>query len=137
MRWLHRTNKKLADASPRQMEKQHGGSFTDANGHLQDNPDWITNPDMSPVDGVLSKYWIITGDAVSEMSQGEKDAVDAVAMTVRRDAAVNSAIDNLEGDLRQLVKLMISEINILRAEHGLADRTMAQFKIQIRNGYGS
>lgn len=94
-------------------------------------------PDMSAVEGVPSKYWVIIGDVVSEMNQGEKDAVDAVALTARRDAAVNAAVDEVEGDLRQIVKLMISEINILRAEHSLPDRTLAQFKSQIRNGYGS
>lgn len=98
---------------------------------------YISMPDLSAVEGVPSKYWIITGDIVTEMNQAEKDVVDAAILVARRDRAVNAMIDSLEGNLRQLVKLMISEINILRAEHGLPDRTMAQFKTQIRNGYGS
>lgn len=42
---------------------------------------WIINPDMSAVVGVPSKYWKITGDVVSEMSQAEKDAVDYPNLT--------------------------------------------------------
>jgi len=38
--------------------------------------DWVVNPDMSPVAGVAQKYWKLTGDIVSEMTQAEKDAVD-------------------------------------------------------------
>ena len=98
---------------------------------------YIDNPDMSAVEGVSSKYWIVTGDIVTEMSQVEKDTIDAATLTAKREAAVNAMIDNFEGNSRQLVKLMISEINILRSQHGLSDRTMAQFKAQIRNGYGS
>ena len=123
-RWLHRTTKQLLVSVPSADLPE-----------VQAN--YIKEPDMSPVAGVSSIYWTITGDIVSEMSQGEKDAVDAAALTARRDSAVDRAVDDLEGDLRQLVKLMISEINILRAQHSLADRTIAQFKTQIRNGYGS
>jgi len=38
--------------------------------------DWIHNPDLSAVSGVLAKYWNISGDTISEMSQTEKDTVD-------------------------------------------------------------
>lgn len=99
--------------------------------------EYISMPDMTAVEEVPSKYWIINGDVVTKMSQEEKDVVDAEALTTRRDSAVNGVIDNLESDLRQLVRLIISELNILRAEHNLPDRTMAQFKSQIRNGYGN
>jgi len=119
------------------MEENYGLSFVDAEGAAISNAEWIYNPDMSAVEGVPSKYLVIIGDIVSEMSQGEKDAVDVAILAARRDAMVNGAIDDLEGDLRQLVKVMISEINILRRQHGLPDRTIAQFKAQIRNGYGS
>ena len=123
-RWLHRTTKQL-------LTSVASADLPEAQAN------YIEEPDLSPVAGVSSIYWTITGDIVSEMSQGEKDAVDAAALTARRDSAVDRAVDDLEGDLRQLVKLMISEINILRAQHSLADRTIAQFKAQIRSGYGS
>ena len=38
---------------------------------------WVINPDLSAVEGVPPRYWKLTGDAVSEMSQAEKDVVDA------------------------------------------------------------
>jgi len=38
---------------------------------------WIKNPDMSSVSGVASKYWVITGDVVSEADQSTKDTIDA------------------------------------------------------------
>ena len=39
--------------------------------------DWIINPDLSAVSGVPMKYWKCSGDSVVEMSQAEKDTVDA------------------------------------------------------------
>jgi|TARA_Y100000310_G_scaffold103241_1_gene101518 hypothetical protein len=58
---LHRTTKQLNTSA-----------------HVVDysTDDWIRNPDLSSVSGVDSKYWKITGDVVSEMSVGEKSAVD-------------------------------------------------------------
>ena len=138
MPWIHRTKKTYVErSSPRTMEGNYGLSFVDAQGHAESNAEWIYNPDMSAVEGVPSKYLVITGDVVTEISQTEKDAVNATALTAQREVTVNSMIDNLEGNLRQLVRLLISEINILRTQHGLPDRTMTQFKAQIRNGYGN
>jgi len=42
--------------------------------------DWIINPDLSGVVGVPKKYWLITGDVVSEMNQAQKDVVDATQL---------------------------------------------------------
>lgn len=104
---------------------------------LEPLANYISQPDMSAVEGVPSQYWVITGDVVSEMGQAERDAVDAATLTTRRDSTVNSEVDNVEGVMRQVIKLLISELNILRAEHNLPDRTIAQLKTQIRNGLGS
>lgn len=98
---------------------------------------YIENPDLSAVVGVPSLYWVITGDVIAEMSQSEKDAVDAALLSASRDAAIQGEVDNLESVMRQLVKLMVQEINILRAEHGLADRTLAQVRQQLRNDMGT
>jgi hypothetical protein len=38
--------------------------------------DWIHDPDLTVVAGLDSKYWKITGDVVSAMSEAEKAAVD-------------------------------------------------------------
>lgn len=48
---------------------------------------WIINPDMTPVAGFPSKYWIITGDVVSLMTQGQRDAVDDAALLVSAQSA--------------------------------------------------
>lgn len=39
--------------------------------------DWITNPDLSGVASVPKKYWKTVNDDVLEMTQAEKDDVDA------------------------------------------------------------
>lgn len=47
--------------------------------HTPDFPvvDFVINPDMTPVSGVLQKYWKLSGDDLSEMDETEKQAVDA------------------------------------------------------------
>ena len=42
--------------------------------------EWIHNPDLSAVSGVAKMYWKIVGDDVLEMTQAEKDAVDAARL---------------------------------------------------------
>ena len=110
---------------------------------------YIEDPDLSAVEGVPNIYWIITGDAVSEMSQGEKDAVDAAILTAARDGAIQVEIDDLESVMRQLTKLMVSEINILRQQFNtttgesvdltttsFGNRTLVQVRQQLRDDLG-
>jgi len=57
---------------------------------------------LAAVSGVAKKHWKIVGDTVAEMSQAEKDAVDAaeaVASTSAKEAAIKSEVlhDPLEG----------------------------------------
>lgn len=111
---------------------------------------YIEDPDLSAVVGVPNRYWVITGDVITEMDQAAKDAVDAQILSDSRDSAIQAEIDNLESVLRQLTKLMVSEINILRQQFNtttaevvqatdtaLADRTIAQVKAQLRSDLGS
>ena len=111
---------------------------------------YIEDPDLSAVVGVPRRYWVITGDVVSEMSQPEKDAVDAAILEAARDAAIQEEIDNLESVVRQLTKLMVDEINILRQQFNtttaevvqatnttFTDRTLAQVRTQLRNDLGA
>ncbi len=76
-------------------------------------PEWIHNPDMSPVDGVPVKYWKIAGDLVSEMGAGEKSVVDADIEAQRIDGVAQEG-DN--GILRAVVLALLDEINVLRAD---------------------
>jgi hypothetical protein len=68
------------------------------------------------------------------MTALEQQAVDDALQTARRDAAAAEmdavAISSIS--LRAFVQLLIKEINILRGQHALADRTIAQFKTQYR-----
>lgn len=63
-----------------------------------DSGTWVINPDMTPVDGVLTMYWVLTGDVLSEMSQGEKDTVDAARLPAYKAAKV-AAIDTRTDEL--------------------------------------
>ena len=119
---------------------------------------WLINPDLSAVAGVPSKYWKLTGDAVSEMSVGEKAAVDAAeaaAIAAADKAARKTYID--QRDMTGIVQTLVDEVNILRqylttlkAETALAstfanlktryatlpntpDRTYAQARTAIRD----
>ncbi len=135
--YLHRTTKQyLQSISPSSLPEPAAN--------------YIFMPDLSAVVGVPPMYWIITGDVVSEMSQAEKDAVDAAGLSDARDGAIQDEVDNLESVLRQLTQLMVSELNILRQQFNtttaesnqltdtaLADRTMAQVKAQLRSDLGT
>jgi len=76
---------------------------------------WIHGPDMTAVAGWPSRYWTITGDVVSLMSQAERDAVDAAALGAQRDGAV-AQLDQTEDVLRALVLILLDELNTLRAQ---------------------
>ena len=93
-------------------------------------PAWIHSPDMSGVDGVPHQYWKLVGDAPVEMTQGEKDAVDAAALESERDGLESSysGRDIAAAALR----LMVKEINILRDAASLAPRTAEQVKAALR-----
>lgn len=135
--FLHRTTKRLyLSTSPNELPEILAN--------------YIEEPDLSGVVGVASIYWIITGDVITEMSAGEKTAVDNAMLSDSRDGAVQDAIDQVESIPRQLLLLMIDEINALRQQINattaesadlttttLPDRTLAQVKTQIRNNLGS
>ena len=48
--------------------------------------EWIHDADTSAVTSVPTKYWLISGDTITEMSQAEKDQVDADEATAAKDA---------------------------------------------------
>ncbi len=135
--YLHRTTKQyLQSVSPNDL--------------LESTANYIFMPDMSAVAGVPSKYWTITGDVVSEMLQGEKDAVDAALESNTRDVVIQAEVDDLESVTRQTIILMMDEINILRqqvnamstespniTDRTLSDRTLAQLKTQLRDNLGT
>jgi hypothetical protein len=98
--------------------------------------EWIINPDMSAVVGQPSKYWTITGDAVTLMNQAERNAVDAAALSASLDA-ISNEIDTAQSYSRAFAEIVMDEINILRSQHALAPRTLAQLKTALRNKLGA
>lgn len=75
---------------------------------------WIHDPDMSAVDGFPSRYWTITGDTVSLMSQAERDAVDAALLVANRDALADE-IDQVESFMRAFALVLLDEFNDVSA----------------------
>lgn len=84
------------------------------------DPDVLVNPDVSAVASVPLKYWKRVGDLIEEMTQAEKDAVDAAeqsaSLAVERQAASDKKDDpTAEGiEWRAVVLLLLDEINNLR-----------------------
>ena len=117
--FLHRTTKQY----------QKSVSYVDL---LEPIANYIEMPDLSAVSGSPAKYWIITGDAVSLMTVGEMDAVDAAELSASRDALANE-IDRNESYTRAFALLVLDELNALRAAHGFNARTPAQLKTALRN----
>jgi len=52
--------------------------------------DWIINPDLDALSGVEKKYWKVVGDTVVEMTQGEKDALDAAALAAAKTVKIDA-----------------------------------------------
>ncbi len=102
-------------------------------GNTPDYPlvDWIHSPNLSAVSGFDSKYWVIIGDSVTLMTQSERDAVDL--------SESESTKDNIAGMIdsdpysKAFALVMLDEINILRSEHGLGNRTKPQLKTAVRS----
>ena len=93
--------------------------------------DWIINPDMKNVEGVPVRHWKISGNDIEIMSQAERDIVDALNAEKTKDSILNSFDSD---DIPRLISsALISEINLLRAQHGLPLRTVSQLKEYIRS----
>jgi len=114
--------------------------------HTPDFPtgSWIINPNLTALLGiVLQKYWKIVGDTVVEQTAGEKTTTDAdilAAENTRVRAGAVTAEDTKAIDyvlIRALSLVVKDEVNVLRALHGLGDRTNAQIKTGIKNKINS
>ena len=94
-------------------------------------PTWQASPDLSQIVGVAQKHrkWDSVADRPVAMTTAEQAAVDAAALTARKDAEVAPlSAANTPDLLRALALVLRDEVNILRAQHGLADRSVAQLK---------
>lgn len=93
--------------------------------------DWIKNPDMSAVDGWAAKYWTVSGDTVSLLDQASRDAIDAVEASAQKDATADQT-ESVGTWERAFAEVVLDEINTLRAQHALADRTLTQLRNAVR-----
>lgn len=79
---------------------------------------WFINPDISAVVAVPTKYWVVGTNPVTEMSQAQKDAVEAAIVAAALAAAKSSATGAIDGNggynLRAIAELVIDEINTIR-----------------------
>lgn len=103
--------------------------------------DWFHNPDVSAVAGVAIRYWKVGTNPVQEMTQTEKDAIDATLLAAEKaaaKAAADSAIDGFSGySLRAIAQLIIDEINILRADQVVGIATFAFDPANLADGAGA
>jgi hypothetical protein len=98
------------------------------------NPLVIINPNVSNISDVSSKYWKCSGGSVLKMTQAEIDALNAQEQTDVTLGNRQTAKANLdERHLKAFVKILIDEINILRANDGLSNRTINQLNTAINN----
>ena len=99
---------------------------------------WVTctRAELTAWEAIPQRYrkWLV--DHVEEMTQGEKDATDAAALTAQRDA-VTAQLDGQEDVLRAFMLVVLDELNTLRAQHSLAARTTAQLRNAVRAKLGS
>ncbi len=110
--------------------------------------------------GVPNIYWKISGDIVSEMTQAEKDAVDAAALQAQRDDTA-AQLDQVEEVLRAFMLTVLDEFNAHADKHNAIldaidsgnnlsqvkaniaavtdypQRTSAQLRTTVRNKLGS
>lgn len=95
--WLHRTTKQfLQSVSPNSLPEP--------------TTNYIQEPDLSVVTGFPSKYWILTGNVISLMSQVQRDVVDAAERQASRDIAAQE-LDGLENLLRAFMLTVLDEFN--------------------------
>ena len=77
-----------------------------------DPADWLINPDLSGVSGVPEKYWKVSGDSVVEMSQAEKDAVDAANAPFDELMQAYSEIETQNGSSTYVIKSYLNPSNL-------------------------
>ena len=88
---------------------------------------YILDPDLSAVAGQPTKYWEVSGDAVTLMDAAARAVVDAAELEVQKDSVV-AELDQNMALIRAVFLVILDEFNLLRAEHGLAPRTVTQLR---------
>ena len=96
---------------------------------------WIINPDLSSLIETDSKYWVIEGDTVRDMTDVEKDVVDAdeasateAAAKIAAKAVIDGADPIMNKTLTAIAEVIQDELQALKNNTPLASRTMDQLK---------
>ena len=92
---------------------------------------YVKDPDESAITGEPSRYWILTLDVFTLMKKPARDAVDD-ALDVERLDSVSDELDRTQTIMKAFAQVVLDEFNLLRAEHGLVPRTLAQLKNAVR-----
>lgn len=102
--------------------------------------DVVINPDLSALEGIVPvRYWKHSAGLIVEYTTAEKTQQDSDEAAAEDTAVREAAKAGLEGFvenpllLRALADIIKDEINILRALHGLPDRTLSQLRTAIQN----
>ena len=116
--YIHRTTfQRLPSTSPASLQEPEAN--------------YVKDPDESVITGEPSKYWILTGDIFTLMDQAAQDVVDAALDVVRLDSVADE-LDRVQSIMKAFAQVVLDEFNLLRAEHGLNPRTLAQLKNAVR-----
>ena len=75
------------------------------------DPDVIINPDISSVSNVPLKYWKRSGNNILEMTQSEKDTLEAQLLQSRRDYITDPANADLKDILTALIKVINNRLS--------------------------
>lgn len=97
--------------------------------------DWIINPNLINVENTPTRYWNITDDLVTLMSQVDRDFVDTTLAADSLQTQIDEAISSTDTNRRLLgfMAVMVQEVNFLRAELNLTPvRTLANYKTQTK-----
>ena len=101
----------------------------------QDRDNVLINPGLP---GCEMKYWKVEKGAIEEMSQAEKDKVDAeIQAAIDAIEEARKDIDNLEKAVRVLAILVFKQINKLRVKDGDPEYTWMQFKQAFKNEWNA
>lgn len=108
--------------------------FTDNIGKYDVGYYWI-DPDLSAVLPEPYKYWQEIAGVFSLVDQAARDVIDVAenAAEIAAEKGNNKRKFAKDKVLLAFIKILIKELNTLRAEHSLNPRTLAQLKAAIES----
>ena len=107
--WVNRASVQVVYNTDASDMTERFGSGVDFHTYAS-NAEWIYDPDLSAVAGEPSKYWIITNDVVTLMSQPLRDAVDAAEEVARLDSVADE-LDRTQSILKAFAEVLVDELN--------------------------